>query len=217
MPNFLNAFYSKRSLNLAAILVSAVSIGGILGLLQARLTTPIAPVSAVEVLLSPSLFDGDFAAIEEHLAALHSPGSQRTEVSPEFEKKLNRVVAEIATDTGTFPIALRVLMQKSFPDANGQRLAMLVECFYYYKQAETHHLDESLKAVGASDEVLTLPNLTGLQALYFGEPLSRALFAEYRQLYQHLGGVKTLDTEPSTPLPALHKKACAPIAAAFTH
>lgn len=209
----------KRLAAPITLLIAVVGLYWSFERLQEWLMLPHAPLSVRSFHQQQPPFDGDFAAIEAHLAAIYVSDEQKMQVTPEFEKKLSMTTSAALKVNGgrlepeSFPKGLSGLIQKSFAGKNGRALAQLAECFYYYKQAETQWLNESTE----TQDSQKLANLAGLQAHYFGQPLSQDLFAEYHQLYRLMNGDKTTEYIHYEALPALHREACAPIATAFSH
>lgn len=208
MPATLDFFTKRCPAKVGALILAITGIWLVTGLLQRAALSPTIPIAVVELKLPVKRATSslDFGAIEKHLAAIHTDDTQDMEVTAEFDKKLSMVVTTITNHTGTnhtgtFPEPIRVLIEKSFPGANGGSLAALVECYFYYKQAETQVLNEVEQAASIStgSESQSPANLGELQAAYFGEALSRVLFSDYHRLYQQLNASKPLDNAPATP------------------
>lgn len=186
---FVTVDIPKRNLAKSiALSLAIVCIWLITDLLQRYALASASPITAVGFTLAerkPSV-GSEFALIEQHLAAVYKDDTQEIEVTAEFDKKLSMVISGITSPAGRFPEATKILIEKSFPGANGSKLAILTECFYYYKQAEARILEEMVNTASTGDEVAGISGLLALQAAYFGDALSRALFSDYHHLYQQI-------------------------------
>lgn len=216
----------RRTAKLTGLCLAVASLWLASNVLQRYALLSAMPLTAVEFKLATETesapTSSEFAVVEEHLAAIYKDGTQELRVTAEFDKRLSMAISHIAIHSGVFPNTTKTLIENSFPGANGSKLAMLVECFYYYKQSETLILDE-MASLSSTDG--GIPDLTALQAAYFGEAFSRALFSDYHHLYQQMGAVISgnrppLDTQlaqnETSTIPPTHKQACAPLATAFT-
>lgn len=170
-------------------------------LLQKYALSSASLITVVEFTLAERDASGraEFALVEQHLAAIYKDDTQNIEVTAEFDKKLSMAINGITSATGIFPAASKMLLEKSFPGVNGRKLAVLTECFYYYKQAEARILEETLDVASTGDNVPGIPDLVALQAAYFGETLSRSLFSDYHHLYQQLNAATPADNMTATP------------------
>lgn len=147
----------------------------------------------------------EFSQAERYLAEM-----AKEHLSTEaLEPKLSRLAAMLGkSDAKLFPGRARILLAKSFPGVYDDKFADLLECFFYYKQAEANLL------VAHDQEGAGLPDLTALQDAYFGTGLAGELFEQYREMYRHFPAEEAAQQAPALPaLPPLHEAACG----RFTH